>query len=96
MEHRELMLMFSDLFDTICNEVAKREGWNEETDWNEHVFIPIESFPYCDSRIDGVLFFADGTVEFHEDLYHEALSWCYFSIGAIEQVLERLKPKFEN
>lgn len=88
------MLMFSYLFDTLCNEVARREEWNEETDWNEHVFIPIEPFPYSYDRIDGVLFFADGTVEFHGELDHDALCWCHFPPGTIEEVLARLRSKF--
>ena len=94
MEHRELMLMFSDLFDALCNEVARREGWNEDTDWNEHTFVEIEPLSHEDDQIDGVLFFADGTVEFHLEKEHDAYNWCQFSPKVIEDVLVRLKPKF--
>ena len=94
MEHRELMLMFSDLFDELCNEVAQREGWGEETDWNEHISIDIEPLSYEKDLIDGVLFFADGTVEFHLKNEQDAYNWAQFSPKVIEEVLVRLKPKF--
>jgi hypothetical protein len=93
MEHRELMLLFSDLFDDICNEIAYIEGWNEDTDWNEHTFIEIEPLAYDDDLIDGLLFFADGTVEFHLEKEQDALTWHTFSPKIIEDVLVRLRNK---
>lgn len=62
MEHRELMLLLSNLFDDIFDVIAYTEGWDEDTDWNEHTFIEIEPLAHEDGLIDGLLFFADGTV----------------------------------
>ena len=93
MEHRELMLLFSDLFDDICNEIAYIEGWNEDTDWNEHTFIEIEPLAHEDDLIDGLLFFADGTVEFHLEKEQDALNWHTFPPKIIEDVLVRLRNK---
>lgn len=93
MEHRELMLLFSDLFDAICNEIARKEGWNEYTDWNEHSFMEVEPLTHEDDQIDGVLFFADGTVEFHLKRKQDALNWCTFPPKTIEDVLARLRHK---
>lgn len=93
MEHRELMLLFSDLLDALCYDIAYKEGWNEDTDWNEHVFVPIEPLTHEDDRIDGLLFFADGTVEFHLEKEQDALNWCTFHPKTIEDVLVRLRDK---
>ena len=93
MEHRELMLLFSDLFDALCNEIAHKEGWNEDTDWNEHAFVEIEPLAHEDDRIDGLLFFADGTVEFHLEKEQDALNWCTFLPKIIEDVLVRLRSE---
>lgn len=93
MEHRELMLLFSDLFDALCNEIARKKGWNKETDWGEYAFMGIEPIAYEDDRIDGLLFFADGTVEFHLENEQDALNWCEFPTKTIEDVLTSLRGK---
>lgn len=93
MEHRELMLLFSDLFDALCNEIARKKGWNEETDWDEYAFVEIEPIAYDDDRIDGLLFFADGTTEFHLEREQDALNWCQFLPKTIEEVLVKVRHK---
>ena len=93
MEHIEIMLLFSDLFDAICNKIAHEEGWDEDTDWNEQTFVGIEPIAYKDDQIDGLLFFADGTVEFHLEREQDALNWCTFPPKTIEDVLVRLRDK---
>lgn len=93
MEHRELMLLFSDLFDAICNKIARKEGWNEDTDWNEHTFVGIEPIAYEDDQIDGLLFFADGTVKFHLERKQDAINWCQFSLDTINEVRVKLMDK---
>ena len=93
MKHRELMLLFSELFDIAYNKIANDEMWNEDTDWNEHTLVGIEPISYEDDRIDGLLFFADGTVEFHLEKEQDALNWCNFSPKIIKEVLVKLRDK---
>lgn len=61
-------------------------------EWHEletiSLFNPI---PYNDDRIDGVLFFGDGTIEFHLEKSCEAINWADFSNDYIILIIEELK-----
>ena len=60
-------------------------------DWNElesiSLFNPI---PYEEDRIDGVLFFGDGTIEFHLENDGDAINWADFSNDYIKMIIEEL------
>lgn len=84
---------YRELFYALCNKIAHKEGWNEDTDWNEYTFVGIDPIAYEDDQIDGLLFFADGTVEFHLEREQDAFYWCDFSPKTIEEVLVKLRDK---
>lgn len=52
------------------------------------LFNPI---PYEDDRIDGILFFGDGTIEFHFEKECDARNWAEFSNDYIKMIIEDLK-----
>jgi hypothetical protein len=52
------------------------------------LFNPI---PYENDRIDGVLFFGDGTIEFHLENDGDALNWAEFSNDYIKMIIEELE-----
>ena len=54
------------------------------------LFNPI---PYEDDRIDGILFFGDGTIEFHLEKECDAINFADFSNDYIKMIIEELKNK---
>ena len=44
-----------------------------------------------EDSIDGVLFFGDGTIEFHLKNEQDAINWVEFSEEVIEKVIEQLE-----
>ena len=82
-----MLLLFSHHWDDVANEVAKRMGWDEETDWNEHTYVDIEPIRYNSDRIDSVMVFADGTIEFHEAIDEGAYNWADYPVETISEVL---------
>ena len=54
------------------------------------LFSPI---PFENDRIDGVLLFGDGTIEFHLENEGDALNWAVFSNDYIKMIIEELKNK---
>lgn len=61
-------------------------------DWNDletiSLFNPI---PYDNDRIDGVLFFGDGTIEFHLENECDAINWADFTNDIIKMIIEDLE-----
>ena len=85
----EQYLKYSHLWDEVANTIAKREGWNETTDWNEHTYIDIPMVGYDEDAIDGVIVFADGTIEFHNWSTEDAFNWTSHPVEVIEEVLNK-------
>lgn len=63
--------------------IANREEWNEQTEWTEYITIPIES----GGKVDAVLMFADGTIEFHESDAQDAYNWSLYLERINEQIM---------
>lgn len=59
-------------------------------EWDDHDFTMIEPIPYEDDFIDGVLYFGDGTIEFHYEKSCEAENWSLFSEEVIKKVIHNL------
>lgn len=61
-------------------------------DWNDletiSLFNPI---PYDNDRIDGVLFFGDGTMEFHLENECDAINWADFTNDIIKMIIKDLE-----
>lgn len=61
-------------------------------DWNDletiSLFNPI---PYDNDRIDGVLFFGDGTIEFHLENECDAINWADFTNDIIKMIIKDLE-----
>lgn len=86
-------LEFSLLWEQAWKRVAQSEGWNSETDIYEYAFVDIEPIKYDGDFIDGVMFFFDGTVEFHLQKEEDAFCWDLFQLSVIEDVYARINLK---
>lgn len=58
--------------------------------YDEYLSLDIIPISFENDYIDAVLFFGDGTIEFHLDETQDALNWSEFSTDIIEQVLTNL------
>ena len=76
--------------------------WNDEVDlymvngstmeWTDHEVIDLPNEVKLDEdSIDGVLFFGDGTIEFHLKNEQDAINWAEFSEEINEKVIEQLE-----
>ena len=90
-ERQKKLLEFSGLWDAVWQTVAHEEGWDGNTDPGEHVYWDIEPYGYNFDKIDSVLFFADGTVEFHLKTEEDAYCWDTFPLEVIEDIFNCLK-----
>ena len=54
------------------------------------LFKPI---PYENDRIDGVLLFGDGTIEFHLENDGDAINWAEFSNDYLKMIIQELQEK---
>lgn len=93
-----------NLYDTLVNELITAlelsvvEGGimnnGEIMEWHDlesvSLFNPI---PYENDRIDGVLLFGDGTIEFHLENDGDALNWAEFSNDYIKMIIDELQGK---
>ena len=60
-------------------------------DWNDWECISLFSpISYEGDRIDGVLFFGDGTIEFHLENDCDAINWIDLSNDYIKMIIEKL------
>ena len=77
-------------------------SWNDETyslmvndspmEWTDYETIDLPNEVELDEdSIDGVLFFGDGTIEFHLKNEQDAPNWEKFSEEVIEKVIEQLE-----
>ena len=92
------------LYDTLVNELITAlelsvvEGGimnnGEIMEWHDlesvSLFNPI---PYENDRIDGVLLFGDGTIEFHLENDGDALNWAEFSNDYLKMIIQELQEK---
>lgn len=62
--------------------------WNDLESISLYKAIPCEE---KNDRIDGVLFFGDGTIEFHLERECDAINWAEFSNDYIKMIIEELK-----
>lgn len=67
--------------------------------WDEYKFIQLKSpitirFEGEKDRVDGVLFFGDGTVEFRLESNMDALCWILFNNDEIDEVIKELENLF--
>lgn len=85
---RELQMLLQ--WDAIAEHIAHKQGWTEETDWDEFTDMEIDAIPSDGDFIDAVLFFADGTTEFHLQNEQDAYNWSTFPIEINEQVYEQI------
>ena len=76
--------------------------WSDETmafvlndspmEWTDYEVIVLPNKVELDEdSIDGVLFFGDGTIEFHLKNEQDAINWAEFSEEVIEKVIEQLE-----
>ena len=76
--------------------------WSDETmafalndspmEWTDYETIDLPNEVELDEdSIDGVLFFGDGTIEFHLKNEQDAINWAEFSEEVIEKVIEQLE-----
>ena len=86
-------LKYSHLWEEVANIIAKREGWDDTTDWSEHIYIEIPLVGYDEDAIDGVLVFADGTIEFHNWSTEDAFNWTSHPVEVIEEVLNKVSER---
>ncbi len=65
---------------------------NDIMEWYDVETIPLSnSIPYMNDNIDAVLFFGDGTIEFHFEKECDAINWYYFPNNYIQLVIEEMK-----
>ena len=86
---------------TLIRDILNAE-WNDETnsivlngstmEWTDHEVIDLPNEVELDEdSIDSVLFFGDGTIEFHYKNEQDAFNWGGFSEEVNEKVIEQLK-----
>ena len=56
--------------------------------WDEMEMIVFDPFDYDGDRIDAVVFFGDGTIEFHFEESQEAINWAEFPNDIIRKVID--------
>jgi hypothetical protein len=67
--------------------------------WGEYKYVSLKN-PIVTNvererdRIDGVLLFGDGTIEFHLENDREALCWILFDLNEIDEVINELENLF--
>lgn len=86
---------------TLIRDILNAE-WNDETnsivlngatmEWTDHEVIDLPNEVELDEdSIDSILFFGDGTMEFHYKNEQDAINWAEFSEEVNEKVIEQLK-----
>ena len=76
--------------------------WSDETmafalndspmEWTDYETIDLPNEVELDEdSINGVLFFGDGTIEFHLKNEQDAVNWAEFSEEVVEKVIEQLE-----
>ena len=89
MTHKE-WIKYTNIWDEVWANVAKRQRWTDNTDPNEHIYIDIEPYKWGFDTIDSVLVFADGTIEFHLREEEDAYNWATFQKEVVDDILKRV------
>lgn len=93
-----------DLMSRICN-----LSWDDENDaiicndvddenlkvlkWEEYQYVDITPIEYDEDKVNGVLLFGDGTLEFHYANSMEAINYADFPFEIMDKVIENLIKK---
>lgn len=72
----------------ICNDVEDEN--HKILEWDEYQYVDINPIEYDGDKIDGVLLFGDGTLEFHYKNSMEAINYADFPFEIIDKVIENL------
>jgi hypothetical protein len=91
---------------TLIRDILNAE-WNDETnsivlngttmEWTDHEVIDLPNEVELDEdSIDSILFFGDGTIEYHYKNEQDAFNWGGFSEEVNEKVIEQLKLVWHN
>lgn len=88
-----LMTLIRDILGVIWNDETMSFVLNGSTmEWTDHEVIVLPNEVELDEdSIDSVLFFGDGTIEFHYKNEQDAFNWAEFSEELNEKVIEQLK-----
>jgi hypothetical protein len=81
------------IWESIWYKVTEQEEWNSGC---YPYYIHIKEYEYDGDMIDGVLFFADGTVEFHLKNARDAYYWSTFPIEVIIDVQNMVKNEINK
>ena len=63
---------------------------DELLEWDEYQYVEIHPVEVEDDRIDGILFFGDGTIEFCYEKSREAINFTHHSFEIIDKVIASL------
>jgi hypothetical protein len=72
----------------ICNKVEDENL--QVLRWEEYQYVDITPIEYDGDKIDGVLLFGDGTIEFHYASCMEAINYADFPFEIMDKVIENL------
>lgn len=87
---------FYPLWEDVFKKVAERNGWNEQTDRYTMDYISLYNpIGEGEDMIDGVLVYADGTIEFQLYADEDAFNWSEFSVEDNAEVLKQVNAELE-
>lgn len=98
-------LILGDTLTNVCFNVLKLSFDNELNlvqngtvlEWDEFESIDIDNpVPYKDDKIDAILIFGDGTIEFHLQTECDALCWSDFEDELVKEVIRRISNEHSN
>lgn len=78
--------IYERIWDKVCLEEEKAQGWTSDYNPGDHTYTEIEPIRYNCDLIDAVLVYADGTVEFHCYYEEDAYNWANFPDEVNEEV----------
>lgn len=86
-QHKENLIDLWTAWDDLFYRITETEEWNAEC--YSPYCLAISEYQYSKGTIDGVLFFEDGTIEFHIKEDRDAYNWTAFPSEVIAEVLRR-------
>lgn len=89
-------LMWSDDVDSFVNAEPNEDGEHLILEWTDYEYVEIDEIQLENDSIDGVLFFGDGTIEFHYKEEKDAENWANFDMDIIRNVIENLEKIYES
>ena len=77
---------------TWCDETMAFALNDSPMEWTDYETIDLPNEVELDEdSINGVLFFGDGTIEFHLKNEQDAINWAEFNEEVVEKVIEQLE-----